>query len=83
MLRKAAARALTENCLIERNPCNGSEDFSYYLLERPGAFFFAGTGYTHQNWHEPNFDFNDELLHDVIRVYICLIEDRFGVSFSN
>ncbi|MFN3823856.1 MAG: M20 aminoacylase family protein [Pseudorhodobacter sp.] len=37
----------------------GSEDFSYMLEARPGAYFFMGTG-PGAGLHHPAFDFNDE-----------------------
>ena len=37
----------------------GSEDFSYMLEARPGAYLFLGTG-PGAGLHHPAFDFNDE-----------------------
>jgi amidohydrolase len=37
----------------------GSEDFSYMLQSRPGAYLFLGTG-PGAGLHHPAFDFNDE-----------------------
>lgn len=34
----------TENVLTDRPPMVGSEDFSFFLEEKPGAFFFLGSG---------------------------------------
>ena len=39
----------------------GGEDFSYMLLERPGAFIFVGNGDT-AGLHHPEYDFNDEAI---------------------
>ncbi|MDH2405280.1 M20 family metallopeptidase [Bradyrhizobium sp. SSUT18] len=39
----------------------GSEDFSYMLNARPGAFIFLGNGDT-AGAHHPEFDFNDEAI---------------------
>lgn len=38
----------------------GSEDFSYMLEARPGAYFFLGTG-PGAGLHHPAYDFNDEI----------------------
>lgn len=38
----------------------GSEDFSYMLEARPGAYLFLGAG-PGAGLHHPNFDFNDEV----------------------
>jgi hippurate hydrolase len=42
-------------------PMMGGEDFSYMLLERPGAFIFVGNGDT-AGLHHPAYDFNDEAI---------------------
>lgn len=39
----------------------GGEDFSYMLLERPGAFIFIGNGDT-AGLHHPEYDFNDDAI---------------------
>ena len=41
-------------------PIMGSEDFSYMLLERPGAYLHVGQGYG-PPLHSPEYDFNDDL----------------------
>ncbi len=43
----------------ELSPEMGSEDFSYMLEARPGAFLFLGQG-VGPSVHHPEFDFNDE-----------------------
>jgi hippurate hydrolase len=42
----------------------GGEDFSYMLLERPGAYVFLGQGGGPHNCflHNPGYDFNDEVI---------------------
>ena len=50
----------------------GAEDFSYYLLEKPGCYFLIGNGDgTHRDGghgmgpcmlHNPSYDFNDDLI---------------------
>lgn len=48
---------------VNRNwrPMLGSEDFSFMLDARPGAFIFLGNGDT-ADLHHPKFDFNDEAI---------------------
>ncbi len=58
--------------VLEFEPTMGAEDFSYYLLEKPGAYFVIGNGDgTHREsghgmgpcmLHNPSYDFNDELI---------------------
>ena len=53
-------------------PTMGAEDFSYYLLEKPGCYFMIGNGDgAHRAGghglgpcmlHNPSYDFNDELI---------------------
>ncbi|MEM7318551.1 MAG: M20 aminoacylase family protein [Pseudomonadota bacterium] len=38
----------------------GAEDFSYMLMERPGAYLFIGQGES-AGLHHPEYDFNDEI----------------------
>lgn len=49
----------------EFDPCMGAEDFSYMLMERPGAYIWLGQGAggpTSAMLHNPGYDFNDALL---------------------
>jgi hippurate hydrolase len=57
---------------LEFEPTMGAEDFSYFLLEKPGAYFLIGNGDgSHRTTghgmgpcmlHNPSYDFNDELI---------------------
>lgn len=53
-------------------PIMASEDFSYYLNEVPGAFALIGMSkhgdFSHA-CHSPHYQFNDELLAPVVRLY--------------
>jgi hippurate hydrolase len=59
-----------------RVPIMASEDFSYYLRERPGAFALVGAGdgqACHQvPCHSARYDFNDALIAPMARVYARL-----------
>ena len=46
---------------VERLPVMGGEDFSFMLLERPGAFIFMGNGDS-AGLHHEEYDFNDEAI---------------------
>ena len=48
--------------LDNEKPTMTSEDFSYMLKERPGAYIWLGAGENSEKLHSPHFDFNDELL---------------------
>jgi hippurate hydrolase len=59
-----------------RLPIMASEDFSYYLRERPGAFALVGAGDDHAchqvPCHSARYDFNDALIAPMARVYARL-----------
>lgn len=66
-----------ENQLIEMTPIMGSEDFSYYLRERPGMFFFTGarnedTG-AHYPHHHPRFDFDEQAMVHAAKALTALV----------
>jgi len=53
-----------DNVITEHEPTMGGEDFSYMLQERPGAYVFLGQGGGPAGCflHNPNYDFNDEVI---------------------
>lgn len=46
-----------------------SEDFGYYLRDRKGAFFGIGDGETHPQLHTEAFEFPDEIIPVVLKLY--------------
>ena len=58
--------------VTEFEPTMGAEDFSYFLLEKPGCYFLIGNGDGSHRigghgagpcmLHNPSYDFNDELI---------------------
>jgi hippurate hydrolase len=52
------------NVITDPTPTMGGEDFSYMLQERPGAYVWLGQGGGPGGCflHNPNFDFNDEVI---------------------
>ncbi|TGK78218.1 amidohydrolase [Leptospira noumeaensis] len=82
IVRTAAKNVLGENCLTEENTRTmGGEDFSAFLMERPGCYFFIGSrneakGFVHSH-HSSFFDFDEDALpvglsvmKEVIRTYL-------------
>lgn len=43
LAREAAIEAVGEENVVELQPKMGAEDFSYFLEERPGSYFFVGS----------------------------------------
>ena len=50
--------------LADLAPSMASEDFSYMLEEKPGAYIWLGNGPAENghNLHSPRYDFNDAVL---------------------
>jgi amidohydrolase len=70
--RRVAADVVGPANVLEFEPTMGAEDFSYFLLEKPGCYFLIGNGdgghreHGHGMGpcmlHNPSYDFNDELI---------------------
>jgi len=74
--RRVMAGIVGEGNAVPQEPTLGAEDFSYMLLEKPGAYCFIGNGMgAHRGrydggghdagpctLHNPHYDFNDELI---------------------
>lgn len=58
-------------------PVMGSEDFSYYLQEKPGAFIYVGMSgeksmYPH---HHPKFDIDEEVFPQAIQLFVEILKN--------
>lgn len=64
IVRRAAVGVVGEDNVNVAKPQMGGEDFSYFLIERPGAFFFVGSKNEERGlvWghHHPRFDIDEE-----------------------
>jgi hippurate hydrolase len=70
--RRVLAELVGTHNVKEFEPTMGSEDFSFFLLQKPGCYFVIGSGDgTHRAGghgagpcmlHNPSYDFNDELI---------------------
>lgn len=58
-------------------PVMGAEDFSFMLNARPGAFIFVGNGDT-APVHNPEYDFNDEIIPIGCSYWAKLVETRLA-----
>lgn len=70
-----AVDEVTEAVFVE--PSMTGEDFSYYLLEKPGAFFFTGAKQqgNFQPHHHPKFDFDERAMLVSAKTFIQLIKN--------
>ena len=69
------ARQVVGDAAVDDNfpPLLGSEDFSYMLNRRPGAYLFLGTG-PGAELHNPAFDYNDEVSAIGASFFVKLVE---------
>ncbi|NQW08561.1 MAG: amidohydrolase [Alphaproteobacteria bacterium] len=78
-IAKAAATVVgADNVDTDCAPLMGSEDFSYMIEARPGAFIFLGgrdETHTH-SVHHPEYDFNDEILTTGASLWSTLVEQE-------
>lgn len=53
-----------DEVLTDIAPFNGSEDFAWFLRERPGCYLIIGNGEGEKSCmiHDPRYDFNDDIL---------------------
>jgi amidohydrolase len=74
------------NVITEHEPTMGGEDFSYMLQARPGAYVFLGQGggagadAAPCFLHNPNYDFNDEVIPLGAGYLAALVEDALPVK---
>ena len=61
-------------------PGMGAEDFSYMLLQRPGAYLWLGQGGgpSTGGLHSPHYDFNDDILPVGASLFARLVERRLA-----
>lgn len=74
-----------EYCNGEGLPFTGSEDFAYYLMERPGCFYGLGTKMAKKNYmvHTSNYDYNDSMIASGAYMFLRIVEDRLDVKIFN
>ncbi|GAB3055980.1 amidohydrolase [Salinicoccus sesuvii] len=63
---------------VEAKPLMIGEDFSYYINERPGAFFFTGSGNTEKLsdyvHHHPKFDMDEDAMASGLAMFMKILE---------
>ncbi len=82
------ASVVGEANVVDYEPTMGSEDFSYFLLHKPGCYFMIGNGEgDHREaghglgpctLHNPNYDFNDDLIPLGATLWVKLAEQWLG-----
>ncbi|MBB6453952.1 amidohydrolase [Salirhabdus euzebyi] len=79
LLVNAAKDVLPEESIKEDPPTMGAEDFSYFLQERPGTYFFTGSANEEKGfiypYHHPKFDIDERALTNGAKVLTSTIFD--------
>lgn len=76
--RAAAALVGEDKVLTNIKPSMGSEDFSFMLQKRPGAYICIGAGETGSDpaLHNPYYDFNDAILPMGAAFWVQLVQQQ-------
>ena len=87
-MREVAENLLGQDKVVDFTPTMGSEDFSFFLQEKPGCYFALGNGDgDHRDLlhgmgpctlHNPSYDFNDTLIPIGASLWVRLVEARLG-----
>ena len=78
-VRAAREAAGAENVRENGRPSTGAEDFAYMLEQKPGCYAWLGRGKPGgYALHNPNYDFNDDVIGAGIRYWVNLVEMALG-----
>lgn len=85
---RVAKQVVGEERVAEFIPTMGSEDFSFFLQEKPGCYLMIGNGDGEHReaghglgpcaLHNPSYDFNDSLIPVAASIWVTLVNDRLG-----
>jgi hippurate hydrolase len=72
--------ATVASASLAPEPAATSEDFSFMLQHRPGAYIWLGQGTAGKAapLHNPGYDFNDEVMETGIRLHVALARHWLG-----
>ncbi|WP_114649627.1 M20 aminoacylase family protein [Pseudothauera hydrothermalis] len=76
----ARAVAGAEAVRTDARPSMGAEDFAYFLQKKPGAYVWIGNGPGEGGCtlHNPNYDFNDEIIVPGVAYWVELVRRILG-----
>ena len=57
-------------------PILGSDDFAFFLQQKPGAYFGIGIGRPERQLHSPNYDFNDDAIDIISKFWMKITENK-------
>ncbi|WP_347548486.1 amidohydrolase [Pseudalkalibacillus hwajinpoensis] len=82
-----AKKLFGEENVSDKEPIMGAEDFSFYLNEIPGSFFFVGgrnpeinATYPH---HHPRFDVDERAILGIGKLFLSLVFPEVVLAHSN
>ena len=76
LIRGLFGEEFSEEHVIEMEPTMGAEDFSYYLLEKPGTYFRVGAQTSSENaypHHHPKFDIDERALLNAEKAFVKIV----------
>jgi amidohydrolase len=80
--RRAAARVVGEENVVEPEPTMGGEDMAVYFERAPGCFVFVGSANParglDQPHHSPRFDFDEDALLVGTQFLLEVVQEAFG-----
>jgi hippurate hydrolase len=86
-VRQVMSSIVGEEQVRRYEPTMGSEDFSYFIQEKPGAYFVIGNGNgSHRTLghglgpcvlHNPNYDFNDDVIPLGATLWVSIVDQWF------
>ncbi|WP_312096002.1 amidohydrolase [Niallia sp.] len=83
VFEKVIEDSLDKDMLVRSVPIMGAEDFSYYLLEKPGMFFHTGAkvsdgkAYPH---HHPMFDFDERAMIYAGKAFLSIVDKYVSIQ---
>ncbi len=84
LVRGAAAKAIGEENVHQMTPIMPAEDFSYFLLERPGTYFMLGCRNEEKGmvWphHHPKFDLDEDSMQYGVATMAQVVLDYLTVD---
>ena len=76
-VRTLLAEQFFKENIVEMKPSMGAEDFSYFLLEKPGTYFRVGSQNedeaTHSPHHHPKFDIDERALLNLEKSFVKIV----------
>jgi amidohydrolase len=86
LVRRVAGAIVGDDKVVSPPPSMGGEDFSFFLMERPGAMFMVGSNNPEKGliWghHHPKFDIDEESLAVGLEVMAMTVQTYLDEGFD-